>query len=575
MQNFDRDECLRAYKAFLTDRERYIQRDYIREATEFINWIEKKNINLKALNRNQLEAFVLSKAHLNKVTYGHRKLRTRKFLIWMNEQFTAEFETPEQLFPAYRYLPKAFPAIMHLYASENKPHWHWCTYRKMKLGLEMFYPWLVDEGGNFSKTNQKTIKKYIAFLKKKNLNHQTFNQRKNAVAQFLGWLYERDLISFSQKELFPTPDRNQKGRYDCELPTYATQFLSTLPVTLQPHTCMGYKNTLRCFHLFLIKNDAKINRLNRTHLELWYQSLSKDGLSSVSRIQHILHLRTYIRWLHCHEVLVTDPQFLIKNSDYPRKPKYLPRSLSCDIDLHLQKLLESSTDIRLNGLLLMRLSGMRIGELSKLKIASMSVDTDGNSFIKLPLGKLQKERVVPIDLRVVTLFNRIRAHSRNYFQSQSPYLICNRKGKPFHTSTYMRSLGQVTRQIKTTEPITSHRLRHTYATELLNAGVSLPVLMRLLGHTEITMTLRYAAASAVHVRSEYTRAIDAIERKYEIPITNIKPASQDPEAEYQSLRDIALGIKKKIHEEKPDEKKSLKLLLRKLYRLESELKKVF
>jgi hypothetical protein len=65
--------------------------------------------------------------------------------------------------------------------------------------------------------------------------------------------------------------------------------------------------------------------------------------------------------------------------------------------------------------------------------------------------------------------------------------------------------------------VTSHRLRHTYATEMLSAGMSLPGVMRLLGHRDFHMTLRYAAITPEHVGDEYAKALTQLASKYRLP----------------------------------------------------------
>jgi Phage integrase family len=57
-----------------------------------------------------------------------------------------------------------------------------------------------------------------------------------------------------------------------------------------------------------------------------------------------------------------------------------------------------------------------------------------------------------------------------------------------------------------TKPISPHRLRHTWATELLNCGIGLPVLMKLMGHKSIQMTLRYLRVAQPDLQREFYRA---------------------------------------------------------------------
>ena len=61
--------------------------------------------------------------------------------------------------------------------------------------------------------------------------------------------------------------------------------------------------------------------------------------------------------------------------------------------------------------------------------------------------------------------------------------------------------------------ITFHRLRHTYATTLLGAGVSIVSIMKLLGHRRIEMSLRYAKVTPNHLRDEYLKAVAVIENQ--------------------------------------------------------------
>ncbi len=67
------------------------------------------------------------------------------------------------------------------------------------------------------------------------------------------------------------------------------------------------------------------------------------------------------------------------------------------------------------------------------------------------------------------------------------------------------------------EHVTSHQLRHTYATALVNAGVSLQALMALLGHASAEMSLRYGRLFDSTVRTEYERALDLTKQHVPVP----------------------------------------------------------
>jgi hypothetical protein len=74
-----------------------------------------------------------------------------------------------------------------------------------------------------------------------------------------------------------------------------------------------------------------------------------------------------------------------------------------------------------------------------------------------------------------------------------------------------------------TLPVTPHQLRHTYATNLVNAGMSLQALMALLGHVSAEMTLRYASLAAPALRTAYEEAMNKARSRLTLPIA---PAGQ-------------------------------------------------
>jgi hypothetical protein len=127
--------------------------------------------------------------------------------------------------------------------------------------------------------------------------------------------------------------------------------------------------------------------------------------------------------------------------------------------------------------------------------------------MKVPLGKLDNERLVPLDEKAVKLIGLIKKQTRARFHHDPPYLLSEKTLKPPATYLIMNALREVCEGLKTDTPIVSHRLRHTYATELLSAGMNICALKEALGHRDIKMTLRYAAVTQEKVRSEYFQAL--------------------------------------------------------------------
>jgi len=157
--------------------------------------------------------------------------------------------------------------------------------------------------------------------------------------------------------------------------------------------------------------------------------------------------------------------------------------------------------------------GLRIGELLDLELDCMHELEGNGAWLKVPLGKLDTERMVPLDDEAVALVDRIVATRSDGRSVPHP-----RTGRPaqFLFTHHGRRLGQAALRTELDRAaaeagvghITTHQLRHTFATAMVNAGVSLQALMALLGHVSAEMSLRYGRLFDTTVRAEYERALE-------------------------------------------------------------------
>ncbi len=134
------------------------------------------------------------------------------------------------------------------------------------------------------------------------------------------------------------------------------------------------------------------------------------------------------------------------------------------------------------------------------------------SWLKVPLGKLDTERMVPLDDETVELIDRVTEirspgrplpHPRTGKPAQ---FLFTRQGRRLSQNAVRAELDRAAADAGL-DHVTPHQLRHTYATALVNAGVSLQSLMALLGHVSAEMSLRYGKLFDATVRTEYERAL--------------------------------------------------------------------
>ncbi|MCA1677582.1 MAG: site-specific integrase [Actinobacteria bacterium] len=204
---------------------------------------------------------------------------------------------------------------------------------------------------------------------------------------------------------------------------------------------------------------------------------------------------------------------LIFPRDTPRRPQPLPRYLPAETDRRLTDALSRSTEtLAANALLLARATGLRIGELVDLELDCVHEVPCQGAWLKVPLGKLASERMVPLDDHAVAIIDRIAAarsagrplpHPRD---GRLVDFLLTHHGRRV-TAYALRGTLQRAASSAGIGPVTPHQLRHTYATALINAGVSLQALMALLGHSSAEMSLRYGRLFDATVRADYERAL--------------------------------------------------------------------
>jgi integrase len=179
--------------------------------------------------------------------------------------------------------------------------------------------------------------------------------------------------------------------------------------------------------------------------------------------------------------------------------------LTAHQDQLIQQELLRRNDLPANVFLLLRHSGMRIGECAHLSYDCLRNVGPDRWAIHVPLGKLKTERLVPVDSFVCELVQRLR-----FFRSFDPLPPDGRLlSRPHGKQALIRQLRPYLQEVSTAVGITRivpHQLRHTYASEMVRSGVTLPALIKLLGHTDPEMTMRYIDVTSNDLLPEFQLA---------------------------------------------------------------------
>jgi integrase len=268
---------------------------------------------------------------------------------------------------------------------------------------------------------------------------------------------------------------------------------------------------VRNFLSYLAVHHPEIKHLDQLrrdpHILGWMSRLhaQKPPLATGSYINLLVALRAIVNdlaWTNKSTELAR----LIRRQDIPRAPQKLPRPLSPEQDQLLQQQFLRRNDLGANAFLLIRHTGMRIGECADLSWECLRSTGPNQWAIHVPLGKLKTERMVPVDASVAALVQRLR-----FFRSLDPmppegHLLARPAGRNALIRQLRDYLHQACFELNISTKIVPHQLRHTYATEMLRAGVTFPVLMKLLGHVDPEMTMRYVDIALTDLQREFNQA---------------------------------------------------------------------
>ena len=327
--------------------------------------------------------------------------------------------------------------------------------------------------------------------------------------------------------------------------------IQILATTLRRSTLNNYRCTVQRFLSYLHAEFPKVHRLSQLrrdpHLLGWLRALCEQHrpLSNKTRQQYMLCLRRLF------DDLIRDgsslPPGLILSDDFPPQPQYLPKPLSPEEDQRLRQELRRINDLPANALLLTRATGIRIGECIHLAVDCLRSLGQDQWALHVPLGKLYTERLVPVDedgRQIITRILDLRALTPSSTLAKSTGWLLPRSGG-FASSyqTLCKALSRAAERAACSTRVTPHRLRHTFATEMLRLGVSLPALMQLLGHNDISMTLRYLQVTQHDLQREFHLACQTIARRNLIPKLELYESSFSGSSDLPGIRRALEGAR--------------------------------
>lgn len=338
-----------------------------------------------------------------------------------------------------------------------------------------------------------------------------------------------------------------------EIPFQQTieRYLRRWRPTLRPSTMVNKRSLLTRFTTYLREHHPDVQSFSQIqrypHIEGWLEHILY--MKPISRNAAIRTLKLFFEDLIHWQWPEAPPPGLLDDQDLAPEEVYLPRPLPHDIDQALQTVCIEAGTFAAMALLLLRYTGMRIGEMRALPLNAMEATGPDTHTLRVPIGKTYSERLIPLDARTVELVKRIIAQRGSQKKRGVParishYMMVNHLGRHLAQQSYSFHLRKLTAHINTTEHIYCHRLRHTFATEMARAGMPVPALMKLLGHRTPKMTMRYVEVAQTDVRKAYDDALVQLRVMHTLQARALPPHAsiqQQPEA-FQPLALMAATI---------------------------------
>ncbi len=329
------------------------------------------------------------------------------------------------------------------------------------------------------------------------------------------------LVRPARKELMTakkksTRSRSKTPRAERARPASTFAFLDDFARALEsqdrsPATIHGYRNSAKQFAQWLSQTrgesyatmQAFVRAITPTDVRAYRAYLLNVQHTPPGTINHRLTtLHVLVRWARHAGLIEGDPVNGIKAV---QQVKPAPRWLDRQEQYALRRAAEKDGDPRNLAILLLLLNtGLRVSEVAGLKLDDLTLsERKGEVVVR---GKGTKVRTVPLNAEVR---KGLREYLAKRPKVEHAAVFVGQKGAPLGWLGIEYQVGVLGRLAGFDERLTPHMLRHTFAKNLVDSGVSLDQVATLLGHRSLTTTARYTQPS----QQDLAKAVEKLEEK--------------------------------------------------------------
>lgn len=274
--------------------------------------------------------------------------------------------------------------------------------------------------------------------------------------------------------------------------------------------CYGQSTTPKCYasdlDIFLRTiGDKEPEAVTATDVDAFIDSQLADGLSSSTINRRLATVHTFFEYLssECPEQHWPNP--VVWRRHRLKRGSRLPRDAP-DVEVAwLFAVITAERDRAMFGLMLG--AGLRVAEVAALRLDSLEAPASAGGLMKLRVcGKGDKERMVWL---TPSLWETLQAWLQVRPDNDSEYLFLSQRGRPISVAGIQHRLRQHCQAAGVT--LTCHQLRHTFSRRLVENGLPVDSLAKLLGHNDLQSTQRYIDGADPTVRADFAAAMTALE----------------------------------------------------------------
>ena len=260
------------------------------------------------------------------------------------------------------------------------------------------------------------------------------------------------------------------------------------------HTLSSYKRDIGQYFKFL-KNDDP----DRESFKRYLDHLEKTGFSPSTRMRKQAALRSFFQYLLSEDKLKMDPSADFK---LPKLGSRLPKALNMSDTISL---LRASTKNKrdLAIIELLYATGLRASELISLQMNDVNIEA---GFVKC-LGKGEKERIVPVgQVALKALSEYLEERPKLLRKESENTLFIDRNGTALSRQALWDLIKKYVKKSGIRGKTSTHTLRHSFATHLLEHGADLRTVQEMLGHSNISTTEIYTSVSRERLKKIYLKS---------------------------------------------------------------------